>query len=186
MSEDYLSPETFNFLDVLSGVAYPEDEVTIHTNESLAYQIEKLKELRDSSDSEEEVHKFEALIQEKRAELKNYEYIFHLKGVSQEVREDLRRAAKQKHADRPQEVSGMKIKVPTEDQNDWYETLLIQAQVVKIVQARNGAVDAAPSADVIHAFRKKSPASQVLKLVKAVSALVVSTDKFEDSINETF
>lgn len=187
--DDFLTPEKFNFLDVLSGIAYPEDTVTIHTNEALAYQIVKLEELRkdaELAEDEDSVSKYDALLSEKRSELKNHEYEFHLRGISVEHKKDLRRAAKQKHADRKQTVQGVDLKLPSDDQNDWYATLVLHAQVVKIVQVSNGAVDDSPSPEVIHAFRNKAPQGEIMRLTQAVQGLVVAAEDFEGSLNETF
>lgn len=188
------APDTFSFMDVISGEGrgYPKDEVKIYLDEASAYRIQKIHGVIDTLDNTSAEHKkLSAELAELKAKVKASEYTFKLTGIPTEMNEILLKKAR---ADMPVTydhnknflTGGVeKVEQDSPERDRYYTNLLYQAHVEQIVSP-TGLVDTAPSVETVDAFRTKAPGSQVNKFSQAVAGLQVSATAFEDATDEDF
>lgn len=188
--EEKLQPDTFNFLDVLSQRSYPKDKVSIYLDEGAAYQAKITRQLIEEAGTEAEIKKLQKLLKEYSAKVKASEYIFHLTGVSMERNEEILELAKEKY---PVEMRTRKTasgsleqyEVPSPERNEYVGYLFIWIYV-EAIESPDGKIHAAPDVENIIQFVKKAPTSQVEKVTEAIGRLRVSSELFEDAIDDDF
>lgn len=186
MTSENLTPETFNVLDVLSGVAYPSTTITLHLNEEAARLVNQLREKVEVEYSDTEVPAdLSSALAEAREALEATKLTFHLRGISTEVERNCRAKAKAKFPDKKQNVNGMQIAVPTEEQETFFQQLVIAAHCQQIVNGE-GKIHTAPDVEVIEQFYYRAPFSQVQKLIEAVNSLKVDAGEFEAAVSDDF
>lgn len=157
MSENVLpSAELFDLAAVLQGRSYPECEVTFFLDEAAAIalsraerQLTKLALLGKT----EEHDALDQTVGNLRESLRAQRYTYHLRGIPNKVRQDVRNKAFEKY---PVKRNALGIEEDDDDRDNYFTTLLWQAMTVKIV-APGGAVQVAPSLETIQQFRDFAP-----------------------------
>lgn len=185
MTSENLTPETFNVLDVLSGVAYPKTTITLHLNEEAARLVNQLRDQIDNEYNGEAPADIVAALTEAREALEATKLTFHLKGIPTQMETSCRARAKAKFPDKKQSMNGMEFPVPTEEQEEFFKQLIIAAHCEQIVNGA-GQVHTAPEVDAIEKFYYHAPFSQVQKLIEAVNSLKVDAEEFEAAVSDDF
>lgn len=188
--EDQLQQDTFNFLDVLSERSYPKDEVSIFLDEASAYKLRAVKTAFDNTEDPKKRKEIEKLVKQYQEDVKKSEYVFKLTGVSFDRIEGLIEMAKKKY---PVETKTRKTasggleqyEVPSEERNEYIGYLTLWIHVEAIVSP-DGKVHTSPDEETIIKFLKVAPPSQVNRFTEAISRLQVSSQEFEDAIDDDF
>lgn len=182
---DNLTPETFDLLEVVSGIAYPEDEIVLYLDEVSLHALAKAREIVDTLEGDEAA-KVNEKIKALEAAIEENAYTFNLKGVSPDFEKEARKSARSRYPDRKQDVQGFKVPVPTEEQNDYFEAIVLAANIQSIRQHRTGAVIPQPDVDTLQKFLARAPRGQANRLVDAINGLKVDSAKFEAAIGDDF
>lgn len=186
--------DTFSFFDVLSERTYPTDTVTVFLDEQAAYEGRKIAlEMESAEDpTEVDVEKYSARIDALRDRIQASEYVFHLRGISDDKYADAKAVVDEKFKGRQKQrrtADGRLEKYLDEDDQMAYlrylSALMISLHVDQIVDP-NGRVNTAPGADEIAMFVDKAPSAAVEKLNEAVKALRVSATQYEATLDEGF
>lgn len=199
--DEQLAPDTFDFLGVLSGISYPEDTVVISLDEGAAHLIEKIENSSSQEDIDPDTRdKMNEKVASAREALRRTTLRFYLRGFDSDTVKTLNKVAKNKFPDRKMEVNGMKIPVPTPEQEEYATALTVAAFTHKVEQVSTGAIDERPFfpddpdgtkaiiayAEKLSKFLGKIPESQSLKLRQACNELSLSAEAFEDAIGDDF
>lgn len=188
--EDALQPDVFNFLDVLSERSFPKDVVSVYLNEDAAYQARLARRKLLEAETKAEVAEADKLIKKYNEEVKKSEYKFHISGTSMERVEALIELAKEKF---PVETKTRKTasgaleqyEVESNERREYLTYLTIWVHV-EAIEAPDGRKQVAPDIETIISFIKKAPPSQVEKFANAIRSLEVSSELFEDAIDDDF
>lgn len=188
--EEALQPDTFNFLDVLAERSYPKDKVSVYLDEGAAYKAKATRLIIEDAKTDAEVKKLQKLLKQYSDDVKKSEYIFHLTGVSSERAEEIIELAKDKY---PVEKRTRKLgngsleqyEVPSPERNEYVGYLMFWIYV-EAIEAPDGKIHAAPDIENIIQFIKKAPQSQVEKVAEAIADLRVSSELFEEAIDDDF
>lgn len=188
--EEELQPDTFNFLDVLSERSYPKDKVSVYLDEGSAYQAKLTRRMIEDAKTEAEIKKLEKLLKGYADKVKASEYVFHLTGVSSERAENVFELAKEKYPveTRTRKTSSGSLEqyeIPSPDRNEYLGYLMLWIYV-DAIESPDGKIHAAPDVENIIQFAKKAPQSQVEKVANAIANLRVSSEAFEDAIDDDF
>ena len=191
-----LSKETFSFFDVLSGVSYPKDVLTIYMDEAAAYDLEKLlREISGTSENdvtEESVEALRVKAEALKSRIENSKYTFFLTGVSDDRIVDARTLTDKEFEKRkkPRKNASGHIEkyLPEDQQYEWmrYLNAVVQSLHIEQIVAPNGAVMTAPSPDEIAHFYDKAPGAEKGRLDQAIASLRVKSESYEASIDEGF
>lgn len=188
--EEVLQPETFNFLDVLSERSFPKDVVSVYLDENAAYKARDARRKLLEAGTKAEVTELNKLIKKYNDEVKKSEYKIHITGTSMERVESLVELAKEKF---PAETKTRKTASGAIEQYELenperqeYLTYLAIWVHVEAIEAPDGRKQVAPDIETITAFIKKAPPSQVEKFANAIKNLEVSSELFEDAIDDDF
>lgn len=188
--DDQLQQETFNFLDVLSERSYPKDEVSIFLDEASAYKLRAVKNALEDLEDPKKRKEVEKLVKQYQDDVKKSEYVFKLTGVSFDRMEGLIEMAKKKY---PVETKTRKTasggleqyEIPSTERNEYLGYLTLWIHVEAIVSP-DGRVHTAPDEETIIKFLKVAPPSQVNRFTEAITRLQVSSQEFEDAIDDDF
>ena len=189
--DELQSPDTFDFLAVLSGQTQPKDSVGICLDKATVYEIAKLEVSKKSLTDEADMDAADAKLAKLKKSLAANTYTFKLTGISGEFREALAESAKEKFKPEFETsknfISGQveKFEKPNPERNKFLGLSVFQASVEQIVSP-DGKVITAPEVGVIDAFLTKAPDAEVSKFIKAVEALEVTVHQFEEATNEDF
>lgn len=192
-----LAPESFSFAEVVQGRGYPKDTVTLYTDEQTAYDISKIDErlaeikaeqkkildVEVTAGYQDEVAQLQAKRAEMYATLAKSGMVFHLQGISDELRDSLLESAREKvkvEYDRDKNFLTGQVEKREKDSPErdrLYTNMLWAAHITQIV-APDGRVDTAPGLAAAEAVRQM-PRAQVVKFAQAVQKLQVASGAFE-------
>lgn len=193
------APAEFDMFDMLSGVSYPEDTVTVALDEKAAYELAHLERdvvnyMAENEEPDEAVlaeyqSQLEAIV--KRVEASKV--TFHLRGVSDDRIATAGDIAEEKFKDRKLQQKGADgriIKYLPEGEKMAYMRYLnavtYSMHITKFVRHSDGAERVAPTADEIAAFMDKAPGAAQEKLVRKIRELRVAAADYESSLDEGF
>lgn len=188
--EDALQPDTFNFLDVLAERSYPKDKVSIYLDEAAAYQARITRLLIEEAKTEADIKKLQKVLKGYSDKVKASEYTFHLTGVGTERAEEILELAKDKY---PVEMRTRKTasgsleqyEVPSTERTEYLGYLMFWIYI-EAIESPDGKIHAAPDIENIIQFVKKAPQSQVERVAEAIAKLRVSSEAFEEAIDDDF
>lgn len=146
----------FDIGAVLAGRGYPEVEVPFFLDESAAIALARAeKQLTTLAllGKTEEHDALDKTVADLRASLRSQQYVYHLRGVPNKIRQDVRTKAFEKY---PIKRNALGIEEESEERDSYFTSLLWQALTVKIVDP-NGAVQIHPSLETIQQFRDFAP-----------------------------
>lgn len=200
-SETVVTPANFSFYDMMAGVSYPKDSITISLDEAAAYDAAKIMEdfeTTDQTDMSEAQKKrvnkeFEKRIAELRERVSTKSATFKLTGVSSELVEAAKETVDDIFTDKRKQrklADGSLQKYLPDDQIQNYMRML-NAQVYalyieQVIYNENGVVFTAPDPDMIAHFYDTAPDGAKAKLTEAITKLRVAADQYESLIDEGF
>lgn len=164
MTDDALptpAPGAFDLIAVLQGREYPELAVPFYLDERTAFALAQAnKELTRLTllGKEEQATKLEATIEEMKGIVKQSRYVYHLRGISQKVKDDVRALAYEKY---PQaDDNGMAALLGQEKANPerdrFFSTALLQVMTTKITTP-DGREQVAPTLEQVQEFLQYAP-----------------------------
>ncbi|AXC37907.1 tail assembly chaperone [Microbacterium phage Jacko] len=193
------APADFDMFDMLSGVSYPEDTVTVALNEKAAYELAHLEQdiLNYRSENEEPdeavLAEYQSQLEEIVKRIEASKMTFHLRGVSDDLISSAGDIAEEKFKDRKlnqKAADGRIVKYLPEGEKMAYlrylNAVTYSMHITKFVRHSDGAERVSPNADEIAAFMDKAPDAAKQKLVRAIQELRVAAANYEASLDEGF
>lgn len=187
--------ETFSFFDVLEGVTYPEDEVTVSIDESAAYELGKIvREIDGKTQMDEaEVEEYTARVKALEKRIEDSKFTFYLKGVADDIVASGKDVAdgrfESKKVNRKNAQGHIERVLPESENLDYIRFLnavVLALHVTSILERRTGRVMTAPTADEMAAFFDKAPGAAKDRLSQAIGSLRVASNQYEASLDEGF
>lgn len=171
MSE--LNHETFDLGSAITGVSFPEDEVTVYFDESIGYAIHKAEEelrLAEIRGNEDRLKELDSEIQDLKKKARDLEFKVTVRGLP----ESTRKACDQKSREKfPVETTFLGTVEPNPDRNDYYESLLWAASIVKVTDSK-GRVSL-PTEENIRQLRESAGRTVVEAISRGIGELVTGT-----------
>lgn len=196
------APADFNVFDLLEGVEYPEDEVTVALNERAAHRLASLmREIREyeashpdrSTMDPEKVAGFEREVESLKNMIQKSRVTFYLKGIPDDLLTTAGQVAEEKFEEAKKDstdAQGNQIKVLPQSEKlrfmRYMNAVTYSMFIQRLVRHSDGAVRTAPSADEIAAFMDKAPEAAKGKLVSRIQELRVKSADYEASFDEGF
>lgn len=203
--EQAKAPGKFNIVDVLKGRGYPTDEVDVFIDESVAFvasdledKIRKLSEKmeaeKDKSKLDEVLKKYEDLMNEKDALIKEMggtRYVFHIQGISEGQRDDIWKKSVErfpiKHDTDRNPLTGKvdRVEVQNPERDKYFTGLLWQAHIKKIVDPEGNEQDGITVEDAFE-LRRSLPLASIGKITEAIEKMRAATTVFMMTVDEDF
>lgn len=192
---DEVTPDNFSFFDMLEGITYPTEEVTVSLDEAAAFEVSKLQREFDASTdlTEESVAEFGARIDRLRKRLDDSRVTFYLRGIPDELAVTAKDSVDALFMDKKKQVKaadGTIRKYLPEDQGMNYARMLnatvFAMHIEKVLYHKNGFVQVAPEPDHIAAFFDRAPKAAQDKLARSITDLRVDSAKYEAGLDEGF
>lgn len=190
------APEDFSFFDMLNGVTYPTDTVTVSLDEAAAHAARKLIRDFDAKDehTDEELAAVQGKIAKLNKRLDDSKVTFHLRGVADDVVATAKDLVDERFMDKKKTVKdangGLRKYLPEEEAMNYARALnstVFSMHIEKVVYHKNGAEFRAPiDPDFIAAFYDKAPKGAQDKLTAAIHDLRLETQEYEASLDEGF
>ena len=196
------APSEFSMFDMLDGVEYPEEEVTVALNEKAAHRLANvMREIRayqdqhpdESTMDEEKVNQFRKDVADLRDTIEKSKMTFYLKGISDDLLTTAGSVAEEKFEDRKKEMigaEGIPIKVLPQAEKMAYmrymNAVTYSMFIQRFVRHSDGAVRTTPSPDEIAAFMDKAPEAAKGILVRKIQELRVKSADYEANLDEGF
>ena len=194
-------PGTFKILDVIQGRGYPEQVITIHLDEAIAYQAalvkEELEELDVKPNSSINEKKRKELIEKQEeliSDLGKSAFTFHLRGISEGKREQLYNQAKKKYPieyEKPSDLAALagqkqeRIEKESTERDTLFTELLWSESIEKIVSPEGDEQEGMNYSEVKQ-MRGLLPLASSAALNNAIEKLRVSSAVFMSQVNEDF
>jgi hypothetical protein len=203
--EQAKAPGKFNIVDVLKGRGYPTDEVDVFIDESVAFVAsdleDKIRKLGEKMDSEKDKSKvdeilkrYEDLISEKDALIKEMGgtcYVFHIQGISEGQRDDIWKKSVErfpiKHDTDRNPLTGKvdRVEVQSPERDKYFTGLLWQAHIKKIVDPEGNEQDGITVEDAFE-LRRSLPLASIGKITEAIEKMRTATTVFMMTVDEDF
>lgn len=193
------APADFDMFDMLEGVEYPEDEVTVALNEKAAHRLAALmREIREYQVNNPEPEDAKLAEFHKRADdikkaIEKSRVTFYLKGIPDDLLTTAANVAEEKFEDLKETVlgaDGQPVSVlPRSEKINfmrYMNAVTYSMFIQRFVRHSDGAVRVAPSADEIAAFLDKAPDAAKGKLVVKIQELRVESAAYEANFDEGF
>lgn len=187
--------DSFSLFDVLDGVSYPTDEVTVALNEAAAYRAQALvREATElESPTEEQLADISERIAKARQEIEDSKVTFYLRGISDEKIASAGEIVDDLFIDKKRSIksaNGTPMKyLPQEHAKDYSRMLnavVISMHIERMTEHKTGRTRTAPSMDEIAAFYDKAPLAAKQRLGDAVAKLRVDSGAYEAGLDEGF
>jgi hypothetical protein len=188
-----LERSVLNILDVVRDRAYPRHEVTVYMDEQNAWlgsQIDmKLKE--DQKLTVEERAALEDQLDEILAELQKSAYVFKLRGISEERREELLKMCEAEHPYKFTETKNpftgqvAREEQPNEDRDQMFNDLLWHAHIEAIV-GPDGSEQVGLSSESARTLRKNLPIAAATLIGQGIIDVRESTAIFMAKADDAF
>lgn len=177
--------KTFNLLEALQGINYPEDYVDVYLDAAVMYRLDKidteLKKFEILQDAEG-IERLEKVREDLVSAAETLRFRFHVQYQPRERRQALFTEVFEEHP----EVKDAFGRVQPDTIRDEYFTNREWSLHITRVEDPSGAVQAAPAPEVIEAFRKKAPDPAQVAIQKKIDSLYEGTKAgYEDFIQET-
>ena len=203
--EQAKAPGKFNIVDVLKGRGYPTDEVDVFIDESVAFVAsdledkirrlrEKMEAEKDKSKLDEVLKKYEDLMAEKDALIKEMggtRYVFHIQGISEGQRDDIWKKSVErfpiKHDTDRNPLTGKvdRVEVQNPERDKYFTGLLWQAHIKKIVDPGGNEQDGITVEDAFE-LRRSLPLASIGKITEAIEKMRAATTVFMMTVDEDF
>lgn len=203
--EQAKAPGKFNIVDVLKGRGYPTDEVDVFIDESVAFVAsdledkirrlrEKMEAEKDKSKLDEVLKKYEDLMAEKDALIKEMggtRYVFHIQGISEGQRDDIWKKSVErfpiKHDTDRNPLTGKvdRVEVQNPERDKYFTGLLWQAHIKKIVDPEGNEQDGITVEDAFE-LRRSLPLASIGKITEAIEKMRAATTVFMMTVDEDF
>ena len=159
--------KTMNIADVLAGVNYPKDQVTVYLDAGIAYEIGKVRDEIDKRNLRgEDVEDLEKDLDALIAEGQENSLTFHITGVPRATRENILKAVMEEFPVK-KDFMGRAEQDPQADVV--YTCRLWAAMTEKIEHPSGGSMD--PEESDIAAFRSMAPDEAVNTVMAAIQDL---------------
>lgn len=207
MVDEARKPGKFRIIDAVKDRAFPESSLDIYLDEALAFLIaeldEALSELGNSADKKKALSKKEVDDFEKRRDeildrkneliekMGGAKYVFHIKGISEGMRQDIYDKAIEKFPMKyeknrnPYTGALEKEELPDVDRDRYFTDLLWEAHIVKITSP-DGEEQHGISLEEATELRRSLPAASVAKISEGIEKVRIASAAFMMSINEDF
>jgi hypothetical protein len=192
LAEEAKKPGKFNILEVINERGYPEDEIVVYLNETIAYKAAMVKTEMEATDAADKKYKtLEAELDKLVEQLQDSKYVFSIKGISEGKREELYKLSVNKYPLEYSETKNAftgevkKEKIESEERDELFTSLLWSAHIVKIT-APNGDVQENLSPEDADTLRKSIPLASNAALNKAMENIRAATAVFMMSVDEDF
>ena len=192
LAEEAKKPGKFNIREVINDRGYPEDEVVVYLDETIAYKAATVKAEMEATDASEKKYKIlEGQLDKLVEQLQESKYVFSIKGISEGKREELYKLSVNKYPLQYSESKNAftgetkKEKIESEERDELFTSLLWSAHIVKIT-APNGDVQENLSPEDADALRKSIPLASNAALNKAMENIRASTAVFMMTVDEDF
>lgn len=167
---DNLDFKTFDVADMFAGVSFPESEVTIYTDQGVAYEFNKLAQesldairLKDEEKAAEIEKRRDALV--KKAEA--HRYVFHLRGQSRDNRDAVLQQVREEF---PPEVDMFGREKIAPEADAIYVNRYWALHITRIERS-DGSVIVAPDEGTIKVIRGRTADSEIDKIEAAIQEL---------------
>ena len=184
MTEETPNHETFNIIDALQGVDYPEDSVDVFMSDNLMFLISKandelrLAELRKEEDKVKEIQEKLDNLREQASIVK---FTFHVRSIP---RDQIKAILTKLDADFPPEKDLMGREVPNPERDESFMARQWAAHIVRIVNP-NGAVQVGISEEDADKLRGHMPQSALEAVQRTMDSLYEGAKKgYETSIQD--
>lgn len=184
MTEETPNHETFNIIDALQGVDYPEDSVDVFMSDNLMYLISKandelrLAELRKEEDKVKEIREKLDNLREQASIVK---FTFHVRSIP---RDQMKAILTKLDNDFPPEKDLMGRDVSNPERDEAFMSRQWAAHIVRIVNP-NGAVQVGISEEDAEKLRGHMPQSALEAVQRTMDALYEGAKKgYETSIQD--
>lgn len=184
MTEETPNHETFNIIDALQGVDYPEDSVDVFMSDNLMYLISKandelrLAELRKEEDKVKEIQEKLDNLREQASIVK---FTFHVRSIP---RDQMKAILTKLDNDFPPEKDLMGRDVSNPERDETFMSRQWAAHIVRIVNP-NGAVQVGISEEDAEKLRGHMPQSALEAVQRTMDALYEGAKKgYETSIQD--
>lgn len=199
-------PGVFNIVDAVKNRAYPTDEVEIFIDEDVAFHVAELNEaiekiandLDKAGLAKKEVDAIlkrrDKIMADREKLIKGMgdtKYVFHLKGISEGMRQDLYEKALEKYPMQyeknrnPFTNESEKVEVDNVERDRYFTALLWEAYVVKVV-APDGSEQQGINLEEAEELRKTLPLASITSITEAIEKMRAATALFMLSVNEDF
>lgn len=196
------APADFSMFDMLDGVEYPEDEVTVALNEKAAHRLANLlREIHayqsdhpdESTMDEEKIADFRKDVADLRKTIDKSKMTFYLKGIADDLLTTAGTVAEEKFEDRKREsigADGIPIKILPQSEKiafmRYMNAVTYSMFIQRFVRHSDGAVRTAPTPDEIAAFMDKAPEAAKAIVVRKIQELRVKSADYEATLDEGF
>lgn len=178
-----VNPKTFDLAAVLSGNAYPKDEIAVYLSEEAGYRVYKINREIAAATISGDTGKLESLQEDfvKAAkETEKYRYIVHITGASRQDRKKVVEEVIEKY---PIETNAFGQMKPNAEADDFLANLTWKLHIESIVDP-SGAV-LTPGYDDIVLFRGYAPDLAIETIEAGIRELSEGTKSgFESAIQE--
>lgn len=176
MTDATPTPGTFDLVAVLQGRDYPTIDVPFYLDEVSAFALgraEKEQTRLETLGRAEDAEKVAQTIEDLKERLGAGRYVYHLKGIPQKVKDDIRKVAYEKFpredADHMATLLGREKENPERDR--FFSVALLQAMTIKIV-APDGREQVAPTLEQVEQFVYYVPQASFEKILAAQGELL--------------
>lgn len=198
---EVVTPANFSFYDMMSGVSYPKDVITVSLDESAVYEALKIQEDFEIAQGKEmseaqrkkAIKEFEKRIADVTERVNRKSATFHLTGVSDEMVEAAGESVNDLFADerKQRKLADGSIQkyLPEEKRMAWVRMLNATVNSLHIEKVRyndNGVEFVAPDPDMIAHFFDTAPTGAKAKLSQAIANLRVDAVNYENYLDEGF
>lgn len=182
MTDTTPNPKTLDLAGLLAGIEQPEDTVEVFLDKKVMYEIQKAQEVIRRATALKQKDELEAAEQAYKdlaeAGVKS-RLVFHIQDTPRHVKKALRMKAERKHAS---EATAWGIKVPSEEQQEYFTNLLWASHIIKVIDA-NGAEGQLTPEDVA-SFRDQAPEVSTKRLEEAINAFTLETEQGFETLSQ--
>lgn len=175
-----MEPETktFDVLEFLAGVKYPQDTVTVYANPAALYEYENLDRMANNSDNPDE---FAPRLEELREQIRQSAVIFHLRGYAPKLQKAIMAEARALH------------KVPDDQYIEsntkafrWVNLRCIAESLVKVERPDGSADERRFTVEDVEGFEDGLPDSEFGKIQDKTFELSFRSLSFDAAVTPDF
>lgn len=182
MTDTTPNPKTLDLAGLLAGIEQPEDTVEVFLNKRVMYEIQKAQEVirRATALKDDEALKdAEKAYQELAEAGVSSRLVFHIQDTPRHVKKALKMKAERKH---PSETTAWGMKIPSEEQTEYYTNLLWSSHIIKVVAQDDS--EGALSPEDVASFRDTAPDVSVKHVEAAINAFTLDSEKGFETLSQ--
>lgn len=179
---------TFSVLDAIKGRSYPQDQVTVYTDEAAAYRVHRLNEINsnenDAAAHEEQVRQIEEL----KESVKGSALTFRMRGIGSAVKKSVHDEAMTKFGAEEFDEAGNWIKGGDRynEGGQWSDDKILAEHIISVTDAAGNVDDHHWSVGDVEALREWLPDQSLTELKNLVRKLSFTADYFDASVTPDF